>query len=239
MSALEPGSASEPVDPVGQPTFPVVMRGYDRRQVQAFIESLSARLASESQRADQMERAIAQMRLEVAALKHQPPPSYDHLGAGAARLFEEAGSSAKLLVEDARSRSKSIVHEAEAAAAQLIRTAEQRAAELEQSAVGERERMLAEAEEEREALRQKVLDDHAAMIAETERLWQYRDWLVQYLGQAYSYLATLMAEAPIEEQPEAAAGLEEEIAVAGELVALTLPAEPSEDPAEREPVLPQ
>lgn len=239
MSALDAGSVEGPVDRAGHPTFPVVMRGYDRRQVQAFIASLSARLVSESQRAHQLERAIAQLRLEMAALKYQPPPSYDHLGAGAARLFEQAGSSAKLLVEDARSQSKSIVHEAEAAAAELIRTAEQRAAELEQSAAGERERVLADAEEEREALRQKVLDDHAATIAETERLWQYRDWLVQYLGQAYSYLATLMVEVPIEEQPEAAAGLDEEIAVDGELVTLTVPAEPSEDAAVREPVLPQ
>lgn len=239
MSALDAGSVEGPVDRAGQPTFPVVMRGYDRRQVQAFIESLSARLVSESQRAHQLERAIAQLRLEMAALKYQPPPSYDHLGAGAARLFEQAGSSARLLVEDARGQSKSIVHEAEAAAAELIRTAEQRAAELEQSAAGERERVLADAEEEREALRQKVLDDHAATIAETERLWQYRDWLVQYLGQAYSYLATLMVEVPIEEQPEAAAGLDEEIAVDGELVTLTVPAEPSEDAAMREPVLPQ
>lgn len=238
MSALEPSNGSGAVDRVGQPTFPVVMRGYDRRQVQAFIESLSVRLATESQRADLMERAIAQMRLEMAALKHQPPPSYDHLGAGAARLFEQAGSSARLLVEDARSQSKSIVDEAEAAAAELLRTAEQRAAELEQSAVSERERMLAEAQAEREALRQKVLDDHAAIIVETERLWQSRDWLVQYLELAYSYLAALMAE-PIEEQPDAAAGLDEEIAVDGEPVPLPVPAEPSEESAEREPVLPQ
>jgi cell division septum initiation protein DivIVA len=238
MNALEPVSASEPVDRVERPTFPVVMRGYDRQQVQAFIEALTARLSSESQRADQMERTIAQMRLEVAALKYQPPPSYDHLGAGAARLFEQAGSSARLLVEDARNRSRSIVHQAEAAAAELIRTAEQRAAELEQSALDERGRVLAEAHEERVALRQKVLDDHAAIISETERLWQSRDWLVQYLGQAYSYLAALMEE-PIEEQPEAAAGPDQEIAAYGELVQRTVPAEPSEDAEEREPVLPQ
>lgn len=228
MSALEPASESEPVDRVERPAFSVVMRGYDRRQVQAFIESLGAWLASERQRADQMERAMAQMRHEMAALKYQPSPSYDHLGAGAARLFEQAGSSARQLVEDARSRSESIVHEAETAAAELIRTAEQRVAKLEQSA-----------QEEREALRRQVLDDHAAMIAETERLWHYRDWLVQYLGQAYSYLATLMAEAPIAEQPEAAVGLDEEIALNGELVKVTVPAEPSEDAAEREPVQPQ
>lgn len=206
------------------PAFPVVMRGYDRRPVQEFIENLSSMLAAERRRADETERAVAKLRLEVSALQ-QRSPSYDHLGAEAARLLEQAGSSARQLVEDAQARAEQVMQGAQASAAEVIRAAEQRGASLEQAAsdqlaktMSDRDRILAEAtadaeqiraraleqakaaidqaHADAEGIRDKVVLDHTDMVVETERLRESRDWLVQYLGRVQEYLAGLIVETP-------------------------------------------
>src|SRR6266542_5230882 len=125
MSVLEQDTTSESSAGVDMPSFPVVMRGYDRQQVHAFVLEQASRLAAERRRADSTERAVAQLRHELAASKNQPPPSFEHLGAEAAKVLEQAGNSAKLLVEEARSRGEAIVHEAETEAAELIEKAQQ------------------------------------------------------------------------------------------------------------------
>src|SRR5215831_21085100 len=160
MSALEPATASESNARVKLPNFAVVMRGFDRQQVQAFFQDLASRLASERRRADDMERALAQMRLEVAAAHNQPPPSFEHLGSEAAKVLEQAGKSAKLLVHEAKSRGEALVREAEVEAAELIEKAEQHAGELDEAAVarldeatGERDRTLAAVAAEADQLR--------------------------------------------------------------------------------------
>src|SRR5215472_6171992 len=224
MSVLEPATASESNGRARLPNFRVVMRGYDRQQVQAFIQDLASRLGMERRRADETERALAQMRLEVTAAQNQPPPSFEHLGSEAARVLEQAGKSAKLLVQEAKSRGEALVREAEVEAAELIEKAEQHAGELEKAAVarldeatGERDRILAavaaeadqlraraeeearsalaESHEESERIRQQVVDEQSLMSAQTERLRQSRGQMLDYLGRIHSDLGVLLAEA--------------------------------------------
>jgi len=241
MSALEPATASESNARVKLPNFPVVMRGYDRQQVQAFFQDLASRLAAERRRADETERALAQMRLEVAAAHNQPPPSFEHLGSEAAKVLEQAGKSAKLLVQEAKSRGEALVREAEAEAAELIEKAEQRGAELDEAArarlneaTAEHDGMVAEAAAEAEQLRsraeeeartalagahaesgrirQQVIDEQSFMAAQTERLRESRDQMLDYLGRIHSNLGGLLAEAV--EAPSAVAEAAQDGAVA-------------------------
>jgi cell division septum initiation protein DivIVA len=225
MSVVEQGGGSKPDGEMGVPEFPIGLRGYDRQQVDVFVNDLTIRLASERLRADQAERAVAQMRAEVAGLRdQQAPPSFEHLGAEAARILEQAGQSAKVLVAEARSRGQELIQASEAHAAELVRRAEQRSAELEAEATdtlaeagAERERILAEAsrgveearsraeEEVRAALeqareeadhtRQKAMTDQAIMRGETERLRESRGRMLEYLGRIHTDLGELLSEA--------------------------------------------
>ncbi|HKF16481.1 MAG TPA: hypothetical protein VKF14_04700 [Candidatus Dormibacteraeota bacterium] len=188
MSALVPVIASESDDYVSPPSFSVVMRGYDRQQVEFFVEDMAQRLADQRRRADETAGAMAQMRLEIAALKNQPPPSFEHLGAEAARVLEQAGGSARLLVEEAESRADTIVQRAEA---------------------------------EAEGMRQKVLQDHAAVLEETTRLYESRDWVLEYLAGIHSYLDALLGER-VGERHVAADGDSEKSGLSG--------SEPAEQP---------
>jgi cell division septum initiation protein DivIVA len=224
MSAVEQGSASNLDAEIAVPEFPVALRGYDRQQVDTFLRDLSIRLTAERRRAEQADRAGAQMRAELAGLRNQPPPSFEHLGAEAGRVLEAAGTSAKLLVDEARHRGQAIYEEAEGQARELIERAERRAAEVEAdaretqaAAMSERERILAEAahavegvrgraeDEARSALehardaaertRQKALSEQLTMQAETERLRESRDRMLEYLGRIHTDLGALLAEA--------------------------------------------
>jgi peptidoglycan DL-endopeptidase RipA len=232
MSSLQPVTASESNVHVSPPSFSVAMRGYDRKQVQSFVDELYRRLAAQRRHAAATERAMTHMRQEIAAMKNQPPPSFEDLGSEAGRVLEQAGNSARLLIEEAKGRGDAIVHNAETDAAHLIRSAELHAAELEQAAsakVGEAKResarILAEAEAEAgrlrargeahvksaleraradaEGIRQKVLQDHAGMVAETDRLQESLSWVLEYFAGLRSYLDTLLGDAAAGRQVQA------------------------------------
>lgn len=224
MSVVEQGSASRADLEVGVPEFPVALRGYDRQQVDAFLQDLTVRLTAERRRAEQSERIVAQMRAEIAGLRNQPPPSFEHLGAEAGRVLAQAGNSAKLLIEEAQSRGQAMLEEAEAHASQLIARAERRAEDVEAGASeilaraeSERERILSEASESVAEIRgqaeddahtalqhardaagrmlEKAATDRTTMQAETERLRESRDRMLDYLGRIHSDLGELLAEA--------------------------------------------
>lgn len=232
MSSLQPVTASESNVHVSPPSFSVAMRGYDRKQVQSVVDELYRRLAAQRRHAAATERAMTHMRQEIAAMKNQPPPSFEDLGSEAGRVLEQAGNSARLLIEEAKGRGEAIIHNADTDAAHLIRTAELRVAELEQTAgakVGEAKResarILAEAEAEAERLRargeahvkseleraradaegirEKVLKDHAGMVAETDRLQESLSWVLEYFAGLRSYLDTLLGDAAAGQQVRA------------------------------------
>jgi DivIVA domain-containing protein len=224
MSVVEQGAASKKDVEIGVPEFPVAIRGYDRTQVDAFLHDLSVRVTAERRRAEQAERTVAQLQAELAGMHHQAPLSFEHLGAEAGRVLEQAGSSAKLLVEEARSRGRAMVEEAEEQARGLIDRAERRAAEIEAeaqdtlaAASDERQRILSEAarsieearsqaeREVRAALadaqaaaddtRHRALAEQTAMRAETDRLGESRERMLEYLGRIHTDLGELLAEA--------------------------------------------
>lgn len=223
MSVKEPDVAVHSVAGLDLPSFPVVMRGYDRQQVHSYIEELQSRADDERRRADELERALSRMHLELDAARNQPPPSFEHLGAEAAKVLEQAGASATLLLDEARARGKRIEEQAEAEAGDVIGQAEQRAAKLDEEATqtlndagAERDRILAAAAEEAERLRVRIEEEaraeleeaqaeaeriqnaaaaeRAEMEAETQRLRESRDHMVSYLGRIHSELGAVLAE---------------------------------------------
>jgi cell division septum initiation protein DivIVA len=225
MSVVEQGSVTPSDREIGVPEFPVGIRGYDRQQVDAFVQDLTIRLTGERRRAELAERAASQLRVELANMRdNQAPPSFEHLGIEAGRVLAQAGNSAKLLIEEAQTRGQEMVDAAESRATALIERAERRAAELEvdatetvAEAVAERERILSDAAEAVAGIRgraeeeastalqhahdaaertlQRAAVEQSAMRSDTERLRESRDRMLDYLGRIHSDLGELLAEA--------------------------------------------
>jgi vacuolar-type H+-ATPase subunit H len=223
MSVLKNDTTSEPAAGDGAPRFPVALRGYERQQVDTFIQEQALRLAAERRRAEQAEVAASQMRLEVEAMRDQSPPSFEQLGSEAARILKQAGNSATLLIEEARIRGDALVAEARAQAAEIIKNIEQQAAEMDAAsrkaladASQERDRLLADARAEAERLRdhaerdartkqeesrgeierarQQAIFEQRAIETETARLRDYRDRMRAYLGRINNDLGALLAD---------------------------------------------
>jgi cell division septum initiation protein DivIVA len=222
MSVLEPhgtaGSAAE--IGIDLPDFPVVVRGYDRQRVNAYLQDMVSRLAAERDRAAQAEQEAA----------NKQPPTFEHLGAEAIKVLELASRSAELLVAQAEGRGETIVGEAEGQAADLFEETKQRAERLHAAARGtlteaadERDRILAEANEEGRQIRtlaeddaramleearsasqrmwQKVRDECTALQAETERLQKLRDRTMEHLSHVQTELDSLLV-GPLEDEPD-------------------------------------
>jgi cell division septum initiation protein DivIVA len=255
MSAFQTAPTSAPNGGAEPPEFPGALRGYDRQRVDVFIKELKGRLEAERRRVELTERTVAQLRHELNAARNQPAPSFEHLGLEAAKVLEQAGGSAKLLVEEARSRGEAIVQAAEGQAAELILRAEERAGELEAEArrtlagaSDERDRIVAEASTEAEELRrgaeedarasldetrevaerirEKARHEQMAMQADTERLRESRDRMIEYLSRIHADLVTLLSEASSGPIPETAPQEEEREVVDEEL-------EPGQETPER------
>lgn len=217
------------------PGFAVVLRGYDRQEVDAVVEELEARLVAERRRAQEAELMASDLQRQLDLTETAPPPSFEHLGAEAARVLEQAGNAAKLLLEEARTRGEDIVKEAEARALAQAEHIQRRATELEASAqqtlaeaVAERDRILAEAGERAEHLRgsaeeearttvddaretaarlhQQATAERQAVETETEHLRGTCDGLLAQLRKMHVELGGLLAgDAPREEVAAVAA----------------------------------
>jgi vacuolar-type H+-ATPase subunit H len=209
MSTLESRDLAKLTAEIGidAPDFPVVVRGYDRQRVDTYLERVLVRL----------EAAIS-----------DEEPTFEHLGAEAMKVLELAGKSAEVLIAQARERGEAIVEEARGQGAELLEQATQQAERLHAAARGtlreaadERDRILAEANEEGKQVRtlaeeeaqatleeaqtgsqrmwQKVRDECATVLAETERLEKLRDRTTDYLGRVRSELNALFSGIPMEE----------------------------------------
>jgi cell division septum initiation protein DivIVA len=219
MSVFEShGTAGVVKDGIDPPEFPVVVRGYDRQRVNAYLQSMVSRLSAEHDRAVQAEQAAT----------NNQPPTFEHLGAEAMKVLELASGSAELLVAQARRRGETIVEDAEGQAADLFEETKQRAERLHAAARGtlteaanERDRILAEANdlasqirtqaaddakamlEEAQAASQrmweKVRDECSAMQAETERLQALHDRTMEHLSRVRIGLDSLLAGPPEDE----------------------------------------
>ena len=223
MSVFEPhttaaSAAGIEIDP---PDFTLVVRGYDRHQVNAYLQSIVSRLAAEHDRAVQAEQAAA----------NDQPPTFEHLGAEAMNVLKLAGKSGEMLVEQAKKHGESIVQEAEGQAADLLEKAKQQAERLHAAARGslreaadERDRILTEAREQGEEIRtlaendaretleeaqsasqrmwQTVQDECTAMQAETKRLQELRDRMVDHLTYVRTELNSSLFIRPPEEEAD-------------------------------------
>jgi cell division septum initiation protein DivIVA len=191
MSVFEPGPERDHSGTSEAPQFRMVMRGYDREEVAAYIQELWEHVENERQRAEQAERTIVQMQTETVSAKGQTV-SFEHLGAEAAKVLEQAGHSAELLVEEAEARHKAIIDEARAQAAELVSAAEQRAEEMRSSAAEDTRKALEQAREAAERMRLEAREEGAEMEARTERLRSLHDSLLDHLGRVRHDLSVLL-----------------------------------------------
>lgn len=224
------------IDP---PDFPVVVRGYDRQRVNAYLQSIVARLAAERDRAVQAERAAA----------NDQPPTFEQLGAEATKVIELATRSAEVLVAQAKDHGETIVKEAEGQAADLLDEVKQQAERLHAAARGtlreaadERDRILTEASEEGKQIRtlaeddaratleatrsasqrqwQQVRDECTAMQAETQRLQKLRDQTMKHLGWVHTALDSLVV-GPSEDEPDSPSPLDVAVGDGGDSLEAT------------------
>ena len=86
MSAFEPQLPTDPK--VDMPDFMVVLRGFDRRQVEMWAAEVAQQIEQERQRADEAEKRAYRVQIE-----HKGEPSFSHLGTHVASILEEAGRS--------------------------------------------------------------------------------------------------------------------------------------------------
>jgi cell division initiation protein len=199
MSVFQPSAEPQYYpSPADAPQFRVAMRGFDRQEVAAYLRELSVHLQDQHQRAEQAERTIAQLQLELTAVKGQAP-SFEDLGVGAAKVLEQAGHSAELLVDEAENRAKGIVEEARSQAAELVAAAEQHAEQLRSSASEEAQQTLDGAREATERMRRESREERAGIKLETERLRSFHDGLLERLHGLRRELATVLE--PPADQP--------------------------------------
>jgi cell division septum initiation protein DivIVA len=211
--------------------FPMVLRGYDRQQVDARLGELGELLAQERQQRAEAEQALDRLRQGNAPAVLEPSAvSFAGLGTRAAKVFEEAGAVAERLIEEGRAQARAIVDAAQAEVAQRLAAAEEKADKIQQAAAAtleeakaERARTEAEAAEASEELlaaaerdakaervaarqeiraaRQQAERDRQLVEAQTQRLQTLRELLGEELGQVHNYLG--LALRVIGEDPEA------------------------------------
>jgi len=174
MSVFQPDTESGQRTASDLPAFQVVRRGYDPKQVDAYVPQLIARL-------DGAERARAELQREVTTLREQMPPSFEQLGAEAAAVLQEAGRSGELLVQKARRRAETIVEQAQ-----------QQAEQVRVDVTGKAQTVLAEANQAAERVRQQVQQEQAALDSETEQVREFRDGLLEDLGRVHADISALL-----------------------------------------------
>ncbi len=154
--------------------FDVVLRGYDRQQVDRHLAALEA-LLTQAEREAEVQRAEAErLRTEADRARHDAgdgAASYDGLGRRVTRILSLAEEEATVLREQARrereqaarelgeqqtqgeAARRGIMQAAERDASEMTRRANERAEALLAEASGEAERLVSGAREQVEALR--------------------------------------------------------------------------------------
>jgi DivIVA domain-containing protein len=166
----QPATAAGKRSPERLPAFRVVLRGYDRAEVDEYLPQLMARLREAVDRYAHAERARTELEREVRSLREG---SFQQLGGEAAAVLQEAGRSGEQLVENARRRADSIIEKAQTQAQQLRADVTSEAQEALAQARGVAEQIRREAEQERAALqreRQQVRELHDGLLVDLRRV---------------------------------------------------------------------
>jgi DivIVA domain-containing protein len=157
-------------NPERPPDFRVVLRGYDRAEVDEYLPQLMARFSEAVDRYAHAEQARAELEREVRSLREG---SFQQLGGDAAAVMQEAGRSGEQLVERARQRADSIVQKAQNQAEQLRAEVTSEAQKALEQARQLADQIRREAEHERAALqreRQQVRELHDGLLADLRRV---------------------------------------------------------------------
>jgi len=178
MSMNQPDAEAGTHHPERPPDFRVVLRGYDRAEVDDYLPQLMARLSEAVDRYAQAERARAEREREIRSLREG---SFQQLGGDAAAVLQEAGRSGEELVERARQRADSIIHKAQ-------NQAEQIRAEV----TSEAQRALEQARELAEQVRREADQERAALRSEREQVQALREGLLVDLGRVNGEITALL-----------------------------------------------
>jgi hypothetical protein len=158
VSAFEPQMPSEPK--VDMPDFMIVLRGFDRRQVEIWAAEVASQIEQERLRADEAEKRAYRVQIE-----NKGAASFTHLGTHVASILEEAGRSSENMLADAADRAQETVEAAVEEAAEIIKAAEHRAGEIE----GDARRILEEAQSEGARVEEDALQGDEEMRAQAEQ----------------------------------------------------------------------
>jgi cell division septum initiation protein DivIVA len=224
MSERQDQTSQASVSGVDLPSFPVAFRGYDRDQVDVYIRVTAQQLASERQRAENLQRQQSQLKQELERAATNARPSFDALGAEAGRVLEQAGQSAKILIAEAEARARKIVEEAEQSIASTVERSKKTEADaavaakkLQVEALAERERLLDDAgkaakrvvieseekiktrqrsaESDLESVRKQHHEERKAAEAELTALTDQRERIRSHLSQIHHELNSLLNRA--------------------------------------------
>ena len=216
MSAFEPHMPSEPK--VDMPDFMVVLRGFDRRQVEMWAAEVANQIEQERLRADEAEKRAYRVEID-----NKNAASFSHLGTHVASILEEAGRSSENMLADAADRAQEAVEAAEEEAAEIIKAAEHRAGEIEgdarrtleearsegarveEDALQAAEEMRAQAEQDARTVLEEARDatdmiwqeaerERIGVEAETIRLETLRHRSLEQLGRVYGHLESVLDE---------------------------------------------
>jgi hypothetical protein len=253
VSAFEPHLPNEPK--VDMPDFMVVLRGFDRRQVEMWAAEVASQIEQERLRADEAEKRAYRVEID-----NKGAASFSHLGTHVASILEEAGRSSENMLADAADRAQETVEAAEEEAAAIIKAAEHRAGEiegdarrileesrsegarLEEDALQAAEEMRAQAEQDARTVLEEARDatdmiwqeaerERIGVEAETIRLETLRHRSLEQLGRVYGHLESVLDEVRagigrVEEEHE---DLDEATAAAAARLGVEPPASSPED----------
>ena len=152
---MEPTVDAQAGNVSGEPSpraFDVVLRGYDRREVDKHIEQLENQARQHRDQVQALQRELAEAHRQLREQEQERPTSAG-FGSRIEQLLSVAGEHATELVQAVRSAADEIEAEARAAAAGLRAAAENEAAELRASAKRETDGLRASAEGEADAIK--------------------------------------------------------------------------------------
>ena len=210
MSAFEPHTPSEPK--VDMPDFMIVLRGFDRRQVEMWAAEVANQIEHERLRADEAEKRAYRVQIE-----NKGAPSFSHLGTHVASILEEAGRSSENMLADAADRAQETIEGAEAEAAEhrageidgdarrILEEARSEGARVEEDALQAAEEMRAQAEQDARTVLEEARDatdtiwqeaerERLGVEAETIRLETLRHRSLEQLGRVYGHLESVLDE---------------------------------------------
>ncbi|MET8995853.1 hypothetical protein [Amycolatopsis sp. Hca4] len=179
-------TVSEPeAPPESDVRFPIVLRGYDRRQVDEYVRVAEKRVDRHEKARRVAERRLA--KAQVPAPRAAEPDGAAGLGRRIEKILEVAKSEAAEIKEQARRESEEILSAAEKTAAE----AESAREETERTARREAQLIVSRAEEEAAAIRAA----HQAVLSQLSRIAEaVEDLHARYGGEAEG-------ESPAEPEP--------------------------------------